>query len=57
VAGVKRSLAVDLGAGLVLPTPVMIAAGCAGTGRELTGLVDMRKGGGMVCRTITVPPE
>jgi dihydroorotate dehydrogenase (NAD+) catalytic subunit len=48
-----RTLAVDLG-GLVLPTPVLIASGCAGTGRELTGLVDLRKIGGIVSRTITV---
>jgi dihydroorotate dehydrogenase (NAD+) catalytic subunit len=48
-----RTLAVDLG-GLVLPTPVMIASGCAGTGRELTGLVDLRKIGGIVSRTVTV---
>ena len=56
VAGVKRSLAVDLG-GIVLPTPVMIAAGCAGTGRELTGLVELRKVGAIVSRTITLEPE
>jgi dihydroorotate dehydrogenase (NAD+) catalytic subunit len=49
----SRTLTVDLG-GLVLPTPVMIAAGCAGTGRELSGLVDLRKVGGLVSRTITV---
>ncbi|MEP6758732.1 MAG: dihydroorotate dehydrogenase [Actinomycetota bacterium] len=49
----KRSLAVDLG-GLVLPTPVLIAAGCAGTGRELVGLVELRRVGGIVTRTITV---
>ncbi len=36
------SLDVDLG-GIVLPTPVMIAAGCAGTGRELAGLIDLRR--------------
>jgi len=47
------SLAVDLG-GIVLPTPVMIAAGCAGTGRELAGLVDLRRVGAIVTRTITV---
>ena len=41
----KRTLAVDLGAGLVLPTPVMVASGCAGTGRELSGLVDLRRVG------------
>jgi dihydroorotate dehydrogenase (NAD+) catalytic subunit len=57
VANVKRSLAVDLGAGLVLSTPVMIAAGCGGTGRELGGLVDVRKVGGIVSRTISVRPS
>jgi dihydroorotate dehydrogenase (NAD+) catalytic subunit len=48
-----RTLAVDLG-GIVLPTPVMIASGCSGTGRELSGLVDLRKVGAIVSRTITV---
>ena len=50
----KRTLSVDLGAGLVLPTPVLIASGCAGTGRELTGLVDLKKVGGLVSRSITL---
>jgi dihydroorotate dehydrogenase (NAD+) catalytic subunit len=50
----KRTLAVDLGAGLVLPTPVLVASGCAGTGRELSGLVDLRKVGGLVSRSITM---
>lgn len=52
----KRSLAVDLG-GVVLPTPVMIAAGCGGTGGELSGLLDMRKVGAIVSRTITLELE
>lgn len=56
MAGVKRTLSVDL-QGLVLPTPVMIAAGCSGTGRELTGLVDLRKVGAVVSRSITLEPE
>ena len=56
MAGVKRSLAVDLG-GIVLATPVMIAAGCAGTGRELSGLVELRKVGAIVSRTISLEPE
>ncbi len=56
MAGVKRSLAVDLGA-LHLSTPVVIASGCAGTGRELSGLVDLHKVGGLVSRTITVLPR
>ena len=57
MAGVRRTLAVDLGAGLVLSTPVMVAAGCAGTGRELGGMVDLHKVGAIVSRTITVRPE
>src|SRR5919204_412923 len=53
----KRTLAVDLGAGLTLPTPVLVAAGCAGTGRELAGLVDLRRVGGLVSRSITLEPR
>jgi dihydroorotate dehydrogenase (NAD+) catalytic subunit len=56
VAGVKRTLAVEL-TGLSLATPAMIAAGCAGTGRELAGLVDTHKVGALVSRTITVLPR
>jgi dihydroorotate dehydrogenase (NAD+) catalytic subunit len=52
----RRSLAVDLG-GLVLPTPVLVASGCAGTGSELGALVDLRRVGGAVTRTITVEPR
>jgi dihydroorotate dehydrogenase (NAD+) catalytic subunit len=50
----KPSVAVDLGAGLVLPTPVLVASGCAGTGRELAGLVELRRVGGLVSRSITL---
>jgi dihydroorotate dehydrogenase (NAD+) catalytic subunit len=49
-------LAVEIG-GLVLPTPVLVAAGCAGTGGELGSLVDLRRVGGAVTRTITVEPR
>jgi dihydroorotate dehydrogenase (NAD+) catalytic subunit len=56
VAGVKRTLAVDLG-GLTLATPVMVASGCAGTGKELSGLVDLHKVGALVSRTITISPR
>ena len=52
----KRTLAVDLG-GWVLPTPVMIAAGCAGTGRELAGLVEARRIGAIVSRSVTLRPR
>jgi dihydroorotate dehydrogenase (NAD+) catalytic subunit len=51
----KRTLMVDLG-GVVLPSPVMIASGCAGTGRELSGLVELRRLGGLVSRSITIDP-
>jgi dihydroorotate dehydrogenase (NAD+) catalytic subunit len=53
VAGLTRTLAVDLG-GWVLPTPVMIASGCAGTGKELTGLVETRRIGAVVSRSVTL---
>jgi dihydroorotate dehydrogenase (NAD+) catalytic subunit len=53
VAGVKRSLAVDLG-GLVLATPVVVASGCAGTGPELAAVSEPKRIGGVVSRTITV---
>jgi dihydroorotate dehydrogenase (NAD+) catalytic subunit len=35
----------------------MIASGCAGTGRELTGLVDTRRVGAIVTRSITLRPR
>jgi dihydroorotate dehydrogenase (NAD+) catalytic subunit len=53
----KPRLAVDLGAGLTLPSPVLVAAGCVGTGRELAGLVDLRRVGGVVSRSITLEPR
>jgi dihydroorotate dehydrogenase (NAD+) catalytic subunit len=54
--GVTRSLAADLD-GFVLPTPVVVASGCAGTGDELRGLVDLRRVGAVVSRTVTVMPR
>ena len=54
--GVRRTLAVDLG-GLVFATPVMVASGCGGSGRETAGLVDPKKVGAVVTRTITVEPR
>ena len=52
----RRGLAVDLN-GVVLPTPIMVASGCAGTGRELGGLVDLRRLGGVVSRSVTLQPR
>jgi dihydroorotate dehydrogenase (NAD+) catalytic subunit len=52
----RRTLAVELG-GLRLSTPVMIASGCGGAGREVVGLLDPRKVGAIVSRTITAEPR
>ncbi len=46
-------LATDL-AGLALPTPVLTAAGCGGTGRELARLCDLAALGAFVTRTVTL---
>ncbi len=51
-----RSIGVDV-AGVALATPVLIASGCAGSGKELHGLADLRRVGGLVSRTITVEPR
>ena len=52
MAALKPSLTVDLGGGLRLPTPVMVASGCFS--RELAQLVDVSKLGGIVTRSLTV---
>ncbi len=51
-----RSIGVEI-AGLAFPTPVLVASGCAGTGKELLGLVELKRLGGVVSRTITVEPR
>ncbi len=56
MAGVRHSLAVDL-AGVPLRLPVLAAAGCFGTGRELAGLADPRALGGVVTRSLTYGPS
>ncbi len=55
MAGVKHSLSVDLN-GLRFPLPVLAASGCFGTGREVGGLVDPHKLGGVVTRSLTLAP-
>ena len=56
MAGLKPSLAVDLN-GVRLPLPLVAASGCLGTGRELGGLVDVRRLGGVVTRSLTYGPS
>jgi dihydroorotate dehydrogenase (NAD+) catalytic subunit len=52
----KPTLAVEV-AGITFPTPVMIASGCFSSPRELGRLVDLRKVGGIVTRSITLQPR
>jgi dihydroorotate dehydrogenase (NAD+) catalytic subunit len=54
-AGPAPSLAVDLN-GLALPTPVLAASGCFNSGRELSELVDLRRIGGLVTKSVTLQP-
>ncbi len=51
-----RSIGVEI-AGVSLATPVLIASGCGGTANELNGLVELRRVGGLVSRTVTVEPR
>jgi dihydroorotate dehydrogenase (NAD+) catalytic subunit len=44
-------------AGMTMPSPVMTAAGCAGTGRELAAYVDLGALGAFTTRTITLDPR
>jgi dihydroorotate dehydrogenase (NAD+) catalytic subunit len=42
---------------LVLTDPVMVAAGCGGTGRELEPFLDLHGLGGFVTRSVTLDPS
>ena len=44
-------------AGLTLASPVLVASGCGGTGRELTPYLDLRRLGAFVTRSITLDPR
>ncbi|MFM7718582.1 MAG: dihydroorotate dehydrogenase [Actinomycetota bacterium] len=52
----RPSLGVDL-AGIALPLPIVAASGCLGDGRDGTGLVDGRRLGAIVTRTLTASPS
>jgi dihydroorotate dehydrogenase (NAD+) catalytic subunit len=49
------NLAVEL-PGVVLPTPVLGASGCFGSGQELAGLMDLRRVGGIITKSVTARP-
>lgn len=54
LGGRPVDLAVDLGRGLVLPNPVIVAAGPFGYGAEVADLVDLPRLGGLVTRGTTL---
>jgi dihydroorotate dehydrogenase (NAD+) catalytic subunit len=49
------SLGVDLD-GVAFPTPVLAASGCFNTGREMAGLIDVGRLGGIVTKSVTLRP-
>jgi dihydroorotate dehydrogenase (NAD+) catalytic subunit len=51
----RVSLGVEL-AGIQLPTPVLGASGCFGSGEELSEIVDLKRVGGIVTKTVTAEP-
>jgi dihydroorotate dehydrogenase (NAD+) catalytic subunit len=51
----RVSLAVDLN-GIGFPTPVLGASGCFGTGEELAEIIDIRRVGGIVTKSVTLKP-
>lgn len=42
--------------GVMLPTPVMAASGCFGSGREMSGLTDVGRMGGIITKSVTARP-
>jgi dihydroorotate dehydrogenase (NAD+) catalytic subunit len=51
----RLTLAVDL-KGVRLPTPVLGASGCFGSGREMSQLLQMRRVGGVITKSVTIRP-
>lgn len=52
----RATLATELGR-LKLPTPVLVAAGCLRSVKDLHGLVDLHKVGGIVTTSVTLEPR
>lgn len=50
-------LSVDLGAGLVLPNPIVTASGCFASGREIDALWDVAELGAVVAKSVTREPR
>ncbi len=52
----SQSLRVDLGEGVVFPTPVLAASGCFNSGREMAEITDLSRLGGIVTKSVTLGP-
>ena len=52
----RGSLAVDLN-GVQLPTPVLGASGCFGSGAEMAEAIDLRRVGGIITKSVTLKPR
>ncbi|HSO29816.1 MAG TPA: hypothetical protein VLS28_07915, partial [Candidatus Sulfomarinibacteraceae bacterium] len=50
-------LAVDLGRGLVLPNPILVASGTFGYGTEYAEVVDIERLGAICCKGTTLRPR
>ncbi len=53
---VRGSLAVDLN-GLHLPTPILGASGTFGSGAEMGEIIDLRRVGGIITKSVTLKPR
>jgi len=57
IAAADVDLTVDLGRGLVLPNPIMVASGTFGYGVEYGDVVDVDRLGGICCKGTTLKPR
>src|SRR4029079_386736 len=53
----EPALAVDLGRGLVLATPILVASGTFGYGVEYGDVVDVQRLGAICCKGTTLKPR
>jgi dihydroorotate dehydrogenase (NAD+) catalytic subunit len=57
VAAESVDLSVDLGRGLILPNPILVASGTFGYGIEYGDVVDVDRLGGICCKGTTLKPR
>lgn len=57
IAPSQVDLTVDLGRGLVLPNPILVASGTFGYGIEYGDVVDVNRLGGICCKGTTLKPR